>query len=194
MAKATNFEGQKLGRWDIIIKSNLRTKNGNILYECICECGTLRLLSSNIISMKQSKSCGCLHKEIVSDASKKRHARNRLTPSNIQKKKSKDIRKKGERLQELRKYIYKRDGYQCCLCDSNIEINAHHINGWNWSIDSRYEETNLITLCKKHHNLFHKIYGRGWNTKEQFEEFLMSLGLALEYFLVKFVQYKLSST
>lgn len=190
MAKRINFEGEILGRWSILLKSDKRTSNGNILYECVCECGTIRLLSSNLISMKQSKSCGCLHKEIVSKSSKNRWLEYSKTDRAIKKKKSIDFRKKGQKLQNLRAYIYKRDNYTCCLCDSNNKINAHHLDGWNWCEEKRYDELNLITLCKNHHDSFHKEYGRGNNTKEQFSEFLISLGFDLESFVIKFSQYK----
>lgn len=41
----------------------------------------------------------------------------------------------------------------------------------------RTDVDNGITICRAIHYLFHNIYGRHNNTKEQFEEFLMKIEL-----------------
>ena len=51
------------------------------------------------------------------------------------------------------------------------KLNAHHLNGWAWAKDQRFDLENGITLCENCHKLFHSIYGRGKNTREQYEEF-----------------------
>ena len=48
----------------------------------------------------------------------------------------------------------------------------HHLDGYDNFKDKRYDETNGITLCHNCHYNFHSIYGRGNNTKEQFEEWI----------------------
>ena len=48
----------------------------------------------------------------------------------------------------------------------------HHLDGYNWCIEKRTDETNGITLCENCHKNFHSIYGFGGNTKEQFEEWI----------------------
>lgn len=72
-----------------------------------------------------------------------------------------------------RKAIFKRDGYICQVCNElkSGNLNAHHIMGWNKYINLRFDIDNGITLCKKCHDEFHYIYGKGNNTKEQFIEF-----------------------
>lgn len=73
------------------------------------------------------------------------------------------------------KEVYKRDGYTCQCCGRyGVKLNAHHLDGYNWCIEKRTDVDNGITLCKNCHNNFHNIYGRGNNTKKQFEEFLLS--------------------
>ena len=54
-------------------------------------------------------------------------------------------------------------------------INAHHLNGYHWDKENRYNVDNGVTLCKPIHDLFHKLYGKKNNTKEQFEDFLMRI-------------------
>lgn len=73
-----------------------------------------------------------------------------------------------------RREVYKRDKYtcQCCGYDGGGNIQAHHLDGYNWAIDKRTEINNGITLCEVCHKEFHSEYGNGNNTKEQFKEFL----------------------
>lgn len=39
--------------------------------------------------------------------------------------------------------------------------------------DERYDINNGILICKEHHEMYHNIYGKGSNTKKQFEEFVL---------------------
>jgi len=67
--------------------------------------------------------------------------------------------------------VKKRDHYVCQLCGARGALNSHHLNGWNTFPDERYDVDNGITLCLFHHDDFHNKYGRGGNTKEQFDEY-----------------------
>jgi hypothetical protein len=86
------------------------------------------------------------------------------------------LRRKYEDYYKWRKSVYERDKYlcQCCLNKEHNILNAHHLDGFNWCIEKRTDTSNGITLCKDCHDEFHKKYGCGWNTHEQFEEFLQS--------------------
>lgn len=71
------------------------------------------------------------------------------------------------------KAIYKRDGYVCQKCGQvGGKLNAHHLNGYNWDIENRLNINNGVALCENCHDNFHNMYGRGNNTKEQFEEWI----------------------
>lgn len=59
---------------------------------------------------------------------------------------------------------------QCCKGTSK-NLNAHHLNGYHWFVEGRFNVENGITLCEDCHKQFHKLYGMRNNTKEQFEEF-----------------------
>jgi hypothetical protein len=61
--------------------------------------------------------------------------------------------------------------FKCCICGLKSAI-THHLDGWNWAYTSRYDPKNGVIVCKKHHNEFHKIYGRGNNTRYQFDCYL----------------------
>lgn len=79
---------------------------------------------------------------------------------------------------EWRLEVYKRDKYtcQCCKQSKSGHLNAHHLNGYNWDKENRYNTNNGVTLCEDCHKEFHKLYGKGNNTKEQFEEYLKIKG------------------
>lgn len=71
------------------------------------------------------------------------------------------------------KSITARDNYTCQCCDKkDHNLNVHHLDGYDWCVDKRTDETNGITLCETCHSNFHSIYGKGNNTKEQFEEWI----------------------
>ena len=78
---------------------------------------------------------------------------------------------------DFTKKCSERDDYTCQISDkkSTGDIVVHHINGYNWDIKNRTNVDNGITLNTEVHKKFHKIYGKGNNTKEQFIEFLETL-------------------
>lgn len=80
---------------------------------------------------------------------------------------------KGNSLSNLRNEVYKRDDYTCKVCSNRGgKLNAHHLDGYHWYIEGRYDPNNCITLCESCHKEFHKTYGNRNNTREQFEEYL----------------------
>lgn len=90
---------------------------------------------------------------------------------------TKEEREKGRNLEgysEWRLQVYERDNYtcQCCGDSKGHNLNAHHLNGYNWDKKHRTDINNGVTLCEKCHKKFHKIYGNKNNTKEQFINFI----------------------
>jgi len=64
MSKKINLAGQKFGRW-LVVKENGRSKWRDVLWECECECGATSLLKSCELRSGNTKSCGCLKKELM---------------------------------------------------------------------------------------------------------------------------------
>ena len=54
---------------------------------------------------------------------------------------------------EWRKQVYERDNYtcQCCKNKQKNNLNAHHLNGYNWDKEHRLDIGNGITLCEEFH-------------------------------------------
>ena len=76
------------------------------------------------------------------------------------------------------KEIKERDNYTCQICKKfGVPLNSHHLNSWDMFIEQRYELANGITLCVGCHDKFHEIYGKGKNTKFQFDQFRQTIQL-----------------
>lgn len=78
---------------------------------------------------------------------------------------------------QWRKKVYARCGFKCVICGSTKQLNAHHLDSWSWAINRRYDVDNGTTLCKKHHDEFHNIFGKNHNTVGQFEQFKIMKGV-----------------
>jgi len=89
-----------------------------------------------------------------------------ITPENMQIRHSLEMRL-------WRKTCLERDNFTCQKCGQwGGKLQIHHINNFSDFPELRMITTNGIVFCHKCHNLFHKIYGKRNNTKEQLDEFL----------------------
>lgn len=72
-----------------------------------------------------------------------------------------------------REAVFARDEWICQKTRTKgLELEAHHIQNFSQFPKLRFAIDNGITLSKKSHKLFHKIYGQQNNTKSQLKEFL----------------------
>lgn len=75
--------------------------------------------------------------------------------------------------EDWRKQVYERDDYTCQCCGQRGgRLNAHHLDGYNWCVEGRFDVGNGVTLCEDCHKTFHKKYGYKNNTSQQFKEFM----------------------
>lgn len=60
----------------------------------------------------------------------------------------------------------------CQICFSKNDLEAHHLNAKKSYPEQKYDLENGTCLCHNCHMKFHSKYGRGKNTKLDFQEFL----------------------
>lgn len=71
---------------------------------------------------------------------------------------------------EVRKRVYRRDGYRCALCDDPRRLQIHHVV--MRSQGGPDGEMNLITLCPRCHALCHGTdIDRIGKTREEMEQY-----------------------
>lgn len=68
--KPLNLIGQKFGRLTVISKSSEKTSN-KIKWCCLCDCGNTVVVTGQDLKSGNTKSCGCLRKEVTSKRAKK---------------------------------------------------------------------------------------------------------------------------
>ena len=137
-----------------------------VLWECIClECGRGSKRTGPQLK-GEVNSCMC---QITGDKHYK--WRDDITDEERVKKRL------SGKLIAWRNKVYERDNYKCQCCGDNTggNLNAHHLDGWNWCEEKRLDIDNGITLCEDCHNDFHEKNGFGDNTREQFLLFLKEI-------------------
>lgn len=162
--RIVNRVGETVGRLTVLKRIGVEGKT--TFWECSCKCGKLTTVSNSNIT--KTRSCGCLFKEMVGvnhpnyNPHLSDHERGkRRTETN------------GKSVKKWREKVFQRDDFTCQVCRKRGgKLNAHHLDGWNWCKDKRYTTDNGITLCFECHSRFHKKYGKGHNTRNQFEEWI----------------------
>lgn len=172
----SNLIGQTFGLLYVVEISG-RTSNRTIVWNCLCNgCNKhFNIPTHNLSKKNGSKSC---NKCFIKRGPEHHSWKNDKSNEDREYERNLDSVKYKEWYTSVRS----RDGYRCIICNNSGRIASHHLNGWNWCKEQRYDVNNGITLCcsiknKNYvgcHNLFHSQYGKGNNTKEQFIEFFYS--------------------
>lgn len=91
-----------------------------------------------------------------------------------------DRKRNSSKFKTWRKKVLYRDNHTCQLTGKTHNLDVHHLDGYNWCIEKRFDINNGITLFKPIHDKFHEQYGLGNNTRKQFEEFKRNYSLLRE--------------
>ena len=160
-----DITGRRFGRLVVIGRNKLRYNH----WSCKCDCGVEKSVFRGHLMDGLTKSCGCMK---VNGDWIKRGPQNALWKSEM----SMVDRIRNKRHFGLkagwRREVLNRDDHACRKCGTKTgKLQAHHIESWVSCPERRNDVSNGGTLCFDCHNEFHRIYGKGMNTREQFEEF-----------------------
>lgn len=59
MSSVKDLTGMRFGRWTVISRAG-STKGGQATWNCVCECGTKRIVSGAYLRYGTTASCGCM--------------------------------------------------------------------------------------------------------------------------------------
>lgn len=71
MGKFIDMTGRRYERITVLRKHPEKSRCNHILWECICDCGTKKILDGQDLRSGKVKSCGCLNKEVAAAKNKK---------------------------------------------------------------------------------------------------------------------------
>lgn len=135
MPARINLCGRRFGRL-IVVSESHKDKNRHYHWICLCDCGTHKTINGEILKRGESLSCGCYHKEMMTELGKKTiHGQSRTRLYKIYK----GIR---DRCLNKSSLLYERYGAKgISLCDEWMDFDAFYewsrINGYadNLTID-----------------------------------------------------------
>ena len=165
-----DLSSKKFGRLKVLYMNKRTKENPLTSWMCKCDCGaTLSVLSGNLCS-GHTRSCGCLSRDKASE----RRGENHQNWNHEKTDKERRTERSYPGYREWRKKVLERDNYTCQKCmETSKSLQAHHIESYNINKHLRTVLDNGVTLCVDCHDNFHHIYGKGNNTREQFNEFML---------------------
>lgn len=201
-ANALDLTGQKFGRLIVVQKTDERSRDGEIMWLCECECGNYKIVRTSSLKNNNIRSCGCLNTEVAKDklAKVNEYQRAELHPNWQGKAEIKSWL--FTQIATWKQQVLVINDYTCNVTKQRGgKLNVHHLKGFNTIVDEAHTINNIeikqlltdytkkeldillkyvksqhtleegVVLCEEVHRLFHKIYGYGDNTLEQYEEF-----------------------
>lgn len=134
-----NLVGERFGRLTVIERVQNHIKpNGQptTMWKCKCDCGNTTIVSTGNLKSGNTKSCGCLSIDLITDLGHK-SAKHGLTHTHIYR----VWKLMRERCYNKKKDNYKRYGGRgISVCDEWIGENGF-INFYNWAINNGYDES-----------------------------------------------------
>lgn len=145
-------------------------------FTCLCTCGKETIVRSDLLKSGHTKSCGCLHTEIISGENNP-FWKGGITDYNEAQRKLPEYRR-------LRNQTIKRDK-NCKVCSCEKSLRVHHLSSFATDETNRLNPHNLVTLCVTCHLDFHKKYGKTGNSYYQFILYFLGKRKCLDHKITK---------
>ncbi len=145
-----DWTGKTINNLTFIEDSGKRNTAGNALWLIRCFCGVEFISKPSRVTAKTTVSCGCYRRKVSSEAQKKRLGikHPRWNPDKTYE--DRVERRCFNELKIWRNLIYRRDNYTCLCCGQRGGyLQAHHMNGWHWCEEERFDINNGVTLCRE---------------------------------------------
>lgn len=163
-----DLTGKKFNRLSVIAR--LTSVNKRTMYLCECDCGNRIPVRSDSIKSGHAQSCGCWNIETLKSNVGENSPSYDARITDEQRVKGRFLYRK--ELDEWRSSVFERDNFTCQKCKARgVHLHAHHLNGYHWDVENRFNSDNGITLCIDCHRSFHRKYGTRNNTNQQYSEF-----------------------
>jgi hypothetical protein len=167
--RRSNLVGRRFGR--LVVTSVAEAGRSGLYWNCLCDCGnTNKALTANLTRGNVS-SCGCLHLESIP-----RGVNHPFYNPNIPDSERDRKRTYVFGISEWKRKVKELADFTCQVCkERGGKLVSHHLYSFDKYKELRTDLDNGVCLCESCHKSFHKIYGNGNNTKEQFEQYLDAL-------------------
>lgn len=160
MSKALDLTGQKFGRLTAIKKVGV-SKDKNVIWECVCECGNTKEVRGSHLFHGKVRSCGCLAKEILDYRNKYKNSNltHGLSKTRLY---TKYVHMK-ERCSDKGKIDYYGRGIK--VSDEWSDKENGFINFYNWAINNGYKDG--LTIDRKDVNGDYEPDNCRWITNQE---------------------------
>jgi 5-methylcytosine-specific restriction endonuclease McrA len=156
-----DLTGQVFGR--LVVKAFAgKDKSENALFLCSCECGNEIIVKAFNLKNGNTRSCGCLQREISSQ---------KVIPEEEH-----EIRKKDKQFRRTKEYkklqdeIWAKYKSRCFICEKPLKrsigcgksgevAHLHSLKELNYDLERFHKKDNLMLLCRKCHYHFDALKG-----------------------------------
>lgn len=143
MGKLVDRTGQRFGKLVVLRRMPYNTKAKQAIWWCKCDCGRELAVRASNLHCGQSKSCGCLHKEIIS-GNPFENVYNRLKESAKRRKISCSL--------QYEEYVEFTKIKTCFYCGTVIQWAEHVIDSQAYQLDridntQGYTKSNCRVAC-----------------------------------------------
>lgn len=151
-ATVPDLTGRRVHRLTVV--GLLGYEAGQSRWLCTRDCGNDVIATASRLMNATTRSCGCARSKPGSTNHAWRHD---LSPEEREIHAS---RMRSGKSVEWREAVFARDHHRCVKCGQHGTLNAHHMDGFDWYIEGRYDVENGCTLCVACHRAYHAEFGQ----------------------------------